>query len=64
MAATIPPRGRGRGRPVFPKGQAKSAALRIRLSPGEMSTLRRLARELGVTMSDVVRERVFGDEVT
>ena len=48
-----------RGRPVLPSAEKRLCILSIRLTESELLTLREEARRCGLTLSELVRARLF-----
>lgn len=47
------------GRPPLPKGEKRSITLTVQIRPRELKELRELAEREQVTVSDLVRRRLF-----
>lgn len=52
----------GRGRPPLPERKRLSQMAGVRVTPTEHKLLKRSARKLRISMSQLIRQHLFGDE--
>jgi hypothetical protein len=59
---TLKPKPRKAGRPPLPKGSAKAAMLRIRVTAEELRTLEKAAKASGQTRSEFIRGKLLATQ--